>query len=110
MTLTYEELVIEKLNDIKEDQREMKNDLNHKIDHFENEFEKKIDKLDEDNKVLKDSFEKKTDELEDEMRDIKENHLHSIDVRLSKIERDHKWIELFLVILIGLLFKQIFFP
>jgi transposase len=84
---------------------------NHELkESFEKDNHELKESFEKDNYKLKESFEKETDGLKAEIKDIKENHLHSIDVRLSKIERDHKWIELFLVILIGLLLKQIFFP
>ncbi|MDR2545391.1 MAG: hypothetical protein LBD03_07645 [Methanobrevibacter sp.] len=84
--MNSDELIIEKLNDFKTTQIEMKNDLNKKMDHLEanqtelkndqrelkNDLNKKIDHLEKD---LKEDI--KT--LEDDYKDIKDNHLKHLE-------------------------------
>jgi cell shape-determining protein MreC len=96
--MNYEELIIEKLNDIKDDQRNLRID-NKELKH---DLTKRMDQLDKDNK-----------ELKKDINNIKENHLKHIDNSLVKMERDLYWLRLLMVgilgSILGMILKQIFF-
>jgi len=68
--MNNEELIIEKLNDIKEDQRELKNEI--KNDQIE----------------LKNDFNKRIDHLEEDLTNIKDNHLTHIYEKIDEQTKD----------------------
>ncbi|MDR2830080.1 MAG: hypothetical protein LBB45_03430 [Methanobrevibacter sp.] len=80
--MNFEDLIIEKLNDIKEDQKNLRDDfkeLKHDLNH-------RMDNLEDSTKELKDDLNHRIGHVEDDLANIKDNHLTHIHKDLSFVK------------------------